>query len=869
MTTQGTLASEFLVRFETDTSGYLAGVRRVEQANQRLGQSEQRLSQGRQRAARQEASQQRQTAGQQANQGRQRAGQRAALQRQGVGIGQGVIGRLPGGGAGLGILGAAGLGGAGVAGIGAAGLAAGAAGAAAIGVAALGAASVKAAIDLGTLEGLQLADDFALLKQETQLLLAEWGTALIPLIRPMVQGLRDFVQLLRRLNILGEEEFVTGGRADVRLTQDRAGRIGFQGRSGGVQTRGGERGPLFGGLFEGSFGEIALEVLKRLGIFTVKALALFGKLALEGLEALVKLAFEGALKLGELAVDGVVWLGRFAVEGALKLGELAVDGAAWLARLAVDGVITLRDFARDGLATLRQFAVDAIRALIEGAVGTAGDVASGVGNRILDNYRDVIDLRGGSVTGPALRRLEDLFGERPGLGMPSPTPYGFQHGGIIQPRSGGILARVAEGGQPELIAPVTDLANILREHLGLNLGGGRMSMGNQQATELRVIDQLRGTLTTAGDRTSLEDRVRAADTRQFDLEEAAAAAGFPIVYLTKAAYDALEFKDPGVIYAITDGGTTTTPGEMMPMPEMGSESVSLSVLGGTMPQPLSAITLRASPMNAPDGAWYQFTFSSTSDGTFGPIDAGGRVQRLSVTAAGQNAGQTWYYKVEMYENETGGTALSTSAAVAVTWAAATAVPLVSLFGPSAVAAGRDINLRALLVDGPLTPWYQFREATSARGSYTDVGARQRSHNKTISGAGATGISRFYVVEVYEAQTGGTAVSTSAPIEVDWLAGVASVSLRGPSAPVAVGSGAVLTANAAFAPAGVWYQFTVSDTGNANSFASTGGRQRSLTYTTPAGAAGDVKYYQVEMWTRPAGGTIAATSTTVRVTWASG
>ena len=448
------VAAEYVVRFLSETDGYERGAQAVNRANQQVNRSEQQLTQQRQRREQQEQRQEQQ--------------RRRAQRQQVSGIGRNVLTRLPGGAAGLGLAGAAGFG---VAGLGAAGVATAGVGAAAIGIAALGTAAVQAAIELGSIQGIQLADEFELLKQETRLLLAEWGTALIPIIRPVVQGLTNFVATLRRLNILGEEEFATGGRADVGLTRDDRGRIGFEGRRSGVGARGGDGEPF------------------RISISGVVAQALEG-------------------------------IGRLLLEDALAYGELIRDSALALGNLALDGIRALGDFARQGVAVLGSFAIEGVRALAQllpDIGNAASNAADAIGDRILRNLQDVIDLRGGSVTGPLAQAL------------------GFQRGGIVPATPGGILGRIGEGGQSEAIAPISDLVTIIRRALGVGSAGG---------SDIGVVDQFRAALANANEQVSLESRLDAADARMAQSTAGAAGTttvntGLTATYLTRSEYDAL------------------------------------------------------------------------------------------------------------------------------------------------------------------------------------------------------------------------------------------------------------------------------------------------------------------------------------------
>ena len=680
------IAGEYVVRFLSDTEGYERGAMAVGRANQQVNRSEQKLERERQ----------------------QRDQQRRRAQRQQFsGIGRGVVGRLPGGAAGLGLAGAAGFG---VAGLGAAGIATAGVGAAAIGIAALGTAAVQASIELGSIQGIQLADEFSLLKQEVQLLLAEIGTALIPIIRPVVQGLTDFVRTLRQIGLLSGEQFAVGGRADVALRRDAAGRITFAGRGGAPQTRG-DSEPF-------------------------------------------------RISISGLLLDAAEAIGRLALAALRRIGDLLLaDIRAW-GELIRDGAIALGNFARDGVAALSSFAIEGLRiltGLLPNVGETAGNAANAIGNRVLRNLQDVIDLRGGSVTGPIYRHFGGGAG-RNNFGQPSDTPFGFQRGGIVPATPGGILGRIGEGGQAEAIAPISDLVGIIRRALGQPGGAGG---------DVHIVDQFRAALAGSAEKVSLESRLNAADARMAQTAPAGGGttvvsggtAGLTVSRLTKPEYEALDAPDDSTLYIVQGSPITDDDDDDDGFDPGGDPTViTISAAPNRVPALGADITLTASAAMPPATPYYQFVVSTRANLPFVRIDSEPRSSSPSKDIDGFAVATTKYYRAEIWNAQTGGTRLGVSHPLKVDWGGGQ-IYLDIRLSDSSPAWGESVTLSLRTVNAPAGAWYQFRSQDRSGGPFTDVGDRTQARSHTIPGFAAD-TTKIYSAQMWSAETGGDLLATT-------------------------------------------------------------------------------------------------------------
>ena len=153
----------------------------------------------------------------------------------------------------------------------------------------------------------------------------------------------------------------------------------------------------------------------------------------------------------------------------------------------------------------------------------------------------VLRALGFPAPGPGLstaqtRELRAVYENAPDFAGGGQAP-GFQTGGIVAPRPGGILARVAEAGEAEAIFPLSELSRFL------DGGGGRRG----GAADVRQADALRFAMERSQDLPPLADLIRPPTPVTV---EAGVDTGVPIEVLTQAEYDALTERDPGTLYAI-------------------------------------------------------------------------------------------------------------------------------------------------------------------------------------------------------------------------------------------------------------------------------------------------------------------------------
>lgn len=139
-------------------------------------------------------------------------------------------------------------------------------------------------------------------------------------------------------------------------------------------------------------------------------------------------------------------------------------------------------------------ATGAVTSVFQTMAANAGSAIAGVGAS-LDTLNRPINIPVSFDVGP----MPDM----PGGGPPPDIPQ-FASGGIIEPKPGGTIARVAEAGQAELVAPVrafsADLAQQLAARVAGQGGGGGVTMnvtvnvngaGDPRAVAQQVLDQLR------------------------------------------------------------------------------------------------------------------------------------------------------------------------------------------------------------------------------------------------------------------------------------------------------------------------------------------------------------------------------------------
>ena len=227
---------------------------------------------------------------------------------------------------------------------------------------------------------------------------------------------------------------------------------------------------------------------------------------------------------------------------------------------------------------------------------------------------------------------------------------GMQHGGIVLPRPGGVLAQIAEAGEAEAVIPLRHLADMT--------GGGGMTTADRKA----LADSFQSALEQASALPPLWELHRRYDDQPepgTDEERpvyvsGGADSGADIVFVTQAAFTALANKSGA--YAIY--GPTTA------MPDSSRPTLTIS-FDDRSPSPNTGVTLTATPTNAPDGAHYQLQTSGAADSGF--TDSGARQTTLTWTITGQPDGTTIYYQVEMWTAATGGTSPVTSDVVSVSW----------------------------------------------------------------------------------------------------------------------------------------------------------------------------------------------------------
>ena len=412
--------SEFVVRYLSDTGDYERGAQRVERANAQVERSEERLE--RQRQAREAQGDRRARRGGGGGGG----GGGRGLGQQAAGIGSGLA-------ATAGLSGLTGI--AGQAGLGRfvsspAGLALGLGGAAALGVAGLGAAAIQASRSLGTLEGIELSEEWIRLKHETRLLLAEWGTVLLPAVTAVARGLRNMVEWLRSINLLNERTITGGGRSDAVLGQGTGREV--------IVTGGRPPRPL---------------------------------------------------SQQERERERVEDIRQRRAEGRERIENQGVP--SWFSGVIFD---LRRDLANLGF--------------------------------------DPPERGAGPPRLPIRTPDLNLFNR----GAP---PQDLQTGGIVRPRPGGTLARIAEGGEAEAVAPLTDLARLL----------GLQSM-RSEIQEQRLAERLQTSLQHAQDLPPLYSRVEpqaaaGGGTTNVNL-------GSPVRIMTQTDFDALTNKLPNTYYVIVE-----------------------------------------------------------------------------------------------------------------------------------------------------------------------------------------------------------------------------------------------------------------------------------------------------------------------------
>ena len=246
---------------------------------------------------------------------------------------------------------------------------------------------------------------------------------------------------------------------------------------------------------------------------------------------------------------GLTSLARASISAARSLRTVeALKFDATMFRLRHEARLLLAELGTFVLPALTWFA-QLLTRVIKGLQGF-----SGVVERIQTFGSRVTQGVGEAFQGPRVNPSVDfsgLLGKEKSTGS---TLFGlirYQHGGVVQPRPGGSIVRVAEAGEAEAIIPMRQLTNILSPQM-------RMPQGMDSASRLKELaDEFQSALEYSqdlpplwqdddgfGDRGPLVVRPDGGSTSINNLPAAR-----PLRYITKAAYDALPAPKTG-LYAV-------------------------------------------------------------------------------------------------------------------------------------------------------------------------------------------------------------------------------------------------------------------------------------------------------------------------------
>lgn len=356
------------------------------------------------------------------------------------------------------------------------------------------------------------------------------------------------------------------------------------------------------------------------------------------------------------------------------------------------------------------------------------------------------------------------------------NPFGFQHGGIVHPRQGGVLARVAEGGQAEAILPMRQLASLMTA-----VRGGAMPAPGGYGAQERLADDFQAALRHSQDLPPLwqlleEDEAAeaAAAAAPVEVTVTPTGAAAPLNFVTGPEYTALT--DKTGFYAIYGPDAT------------GPPRVTLSA----SPTPIqfgSQVTLVATPSNPPVGVQYRFQKRIGSN-FWQPLNTELQTAATYRYTESGTVSINIQYRVLMYDGD-GIPAGNPSAPQQIAWvAAAPATPTIALqASDDTVDAHNTLRLTATIANRIDPTWVEFQSRAGTTGAWVNLNASDNPPRIQAVGnivrdttSSATAGIRQYRAVMYDASTGGAQRGQpSAHDQVQWNAGSAlSVTLTTPA-----------------------------------------------------------------------------------------